>query len=118
MLKKKISVAVSEAVKKAAADNKLGQIKVSDEFNLTAETPKNYDFGDFAVNISQLSRFAKLPPAVIAETVKEYINFPDAEINTVAGFINFKLGTAHIAEVVREIISRNEHFVIEAMFFG
>lgn len=110
MLKKKILASVCAAIDKAISENKLGQMSKNDLYNLVTETPKNSVFGDFAVNVSQLAKSAKLAPAIIASTIKDYINFEDAEINTVAGFINFKLGTSHITNVVKEIINKNENY--------
>ena len=110
MLKKKILASVNEAIEKAVKDKKLGQMTENDRYSLVAETPKNLDFGDFAVNVSQLARCAKLAPPLIATTIKDYINLSDVEINNVAGFINFKLGKSYIADIVKEIILQGENF--------
>ena len=105
MLKQYIVDITAQAIKEAAKNNKLGQMTDNQEFTLNAETPKNEDFGDFAVNVSSLSRFAKIAPPVIAQTVAEYINIDDVQVNTVAGFINFKLGSSFLNTVIKDILN-------------
>ena len=73
MLKKRILDEVYRAINTAIAENKLRQMTVNDTYKLVTETPKNLEFGDFAVNVSQLARSAKLAPPLIAETIKTYI---------------------------------------------
>lgn len=110
MLKKRILGAVKNAIEKAIKAEKLGPMSINDKFNLVTETPKNLEFGDFAVNVSQLARCAKLAPPVIAETIKSFIEIDDVEIKTITGFINFKLGNSYIANVVKEIVTQNENY--------
>jgi len=110
MLKKLILEEVSKAINAAVSDKKLGAMTKEDCYKLVTETPKNLEFGDFAVNVSSLARNAKLAPPVIANTIKEYIKLDDVQINTVAGFINFKLGAPFLANVLFEILSRSENY--------
>ena len=110
MLKKIILDEVNKAIKNAIGEKYLGQMTHNDEFNLVVETPKNLEFGDFAVNVSQLARHAKLAPPMIANIVKDYIKLENVEINTVAGFINFKLESTHIASILREILKKRENY--------
>ncbi len=110
MLKKIILDEVNRAIYRAISENYLGQMTHNQEYNLVLETPKNLEFGDFAVNVSQLARHAKLAPPMIANIIKDYIEFDDAEINTVAGFINFKLGPSHLSTILRDVLVKKEKY--------
>ena len=110
MLKQYITDVTTQAIKNALAKGQLGQMSEQDEFVLNAETPKNEDFGDFAVNVSSLARFAKMPPNAIAQTISENIELDDCEINTVAGFINFKLGKSFLNTIVKDIIKQKSQY--------
>lgn len=110
MLKKLILEEVSKAINNAVLDKKLGSMTADDTYKLVTETPKNLEFGDFAVNVSSLARCAKLAPPVIAGVIKDYIKLDDVEINTVAGFINFKLGKSYLAEILKEILSHGKNY--------
>ena len=110
MLKQYITEITENAVKSAIKNGKLGQMTAEDKFTLNAETPKNEEFGDFAVNVSSFARFAKLPPAVIAQNVAAEIKENDLETNTVAGFINFRLGKSFLNASVAEILNNKKDF--------
>lgn len=110
MLKDYILELVDGAVQEAVKANKLGNMTADDKYTLSPETPKNEEFGDFAVNVSSFARFAKLPPAVIAQNIAEFIDCNDCEINTVAGFINFKLGKSFLETIVADILNEKEEF--------
>lgn len=110
MLKKRILDEVYRAINIAVSENKLGQMTEKETFKLVTETPKNLEFGDFAVNVSQLARCAKLAPPVIAQTIKDYIKMDNVSINTVAGFINFKLNAPHLASILRDVCTKKENY--------
>ena len=110
MLKQYIIDITTQAIKEAVKNGKLNQMKADDEFTLNAETPKNEDFGDFAVNVSSLSRFSKMAPPAIAQSVAEFIKVEDCEINTVAGFINFKLGKTFLNTIVKDIMNLKSEY--------
>lgn len=110
MLKQYIIDVTTKAVKDAAKQGKLGQMKETDEFSLNAEIPKNEEFGDIAVNVSSLSRFAKMAPPQIASVVSDNLKIEDCEITTVAGFINFKLGKSFLNAIVTEIMNEKSNF--------
>ena len=105
MLQQYITDVAYQAIKEAVKNNKLGELTAEQDFTLNTETPKNEEFGDFAINVSSLARYAKMSPAAIAQTVSEYINTDDIEINTVAGFINFKLGKSFLNTVIKDILN-------------
>ena len=62
---------VENAIEKAIKDNKLGEMKEYTRGTLNTERPKNIEFGDFAVNVSSLARYAKIAPPMIANSILE-----------------------------------------------
>ena len=74
---------------------------------LAIEKPKNPDFGDFAVNVSPLARYAKMPPPTIAEAIAKNI---DMETSVVAGFINFKINNDKLNQCIKKINIEGENF--------
>jgi len=110
MLKQYIVDVVETAIREAVSDNKLGQMTATDVFSVNVETPKNEEFGDFAVNVSALARCAKMAPPLIAQVVSEYINIDDCKISIVAGFINFKLGKSFLNTIIKDIINLRDDY--------
>lgn len=103
MLKEYFLNKVTEATIKLVKSGSLGQMNQDDEFCFRVEIPKNVQFGDFAVNVSSLARYAKLPPVKIAEAIAEQIEKDDFDVNIAAGFINFKLHSKLLNDVLVEI---------------
>ena len=100
---------VEKADNEALSNKKLGQAeKITASF--VCETPKNPEFGDFSVNVSSLARDAKMAPPMIAQAVAEFIKAEDFSVNTVSGFINFKLEEGFLKKVVEEIIREKENY--------
>lgn len=110
MFKDFFLIKTEDAINKAIKDNKLGAMTEYTAGNLSVEKPKNTDFGDFAINVSGLARFAKLAPPQIANTIVEYLDIKDCEITVIAGFINFKVGAEFLKELVAEIFKEKENF--------
>lgn len=106
MLKEYFLDKVIASVKDLAGKQQLGQLAVQDNFALIAEVPKNTQFGDFAVNVSSLAKFAKLPPVKIAELIAENISKENFDINVTAGFINFKINNIFLNNILSEILSK------------
>ena len=77
---------------------------------LKPERPKNAEFGDYAVNVSSLARFAKIAPPQIANAILECINKEDNEYTVVGGFINFKAGNKLLSDLVTEIFKNPKEF--------
>lgn len=100
---------VENAINKAISANKLGEMKVF-EGTLAVEKPKNPEFGDFAINVSSLARFARLAPAQIANVIVENLDIANCEITVVAGFINFKIGADFLKNLISEVFSEKENF--------
>lgn len=101
---------IETAIEKAIDDNKLGEMKEYTRGTLSTERPKNADFGDFAINVSSLARFAKMAPPMIANTILEYIDKDDNEYTVVAGFINFKTGKKLLVNSVKEIFEKDKNY--------
>lgn len=76
---------------------------------LRMETPKNPEFGDFAVNVSPLAKVAKMAPPLIAQKIVENLDF-EGETSIVGGFINFKLTSEQQDSIVKKILAEKENF--------
>lgn len=101
---------IETAIEKAIKDNKLGEMKEYTRGSLSTERPKNADFGDFAINVSSLARFARIAPPVIAKNILEYVEQEDNEYSVVAGFINFKTGKKLLSGAIEEIFKKDKNY--------
>jgi len=101
---------VENAVNIAVSKDKLGDMKSYENGTLSVEKPKNADFGDFAINVSGLARFARLSPPQIANEVVANLSIDDCEITVMGGFINFKVGSSFLKNLVAEIFTEKENF--------
>ena len=101
---------IEHAIDLAIKENKLGQMSEYTKGSLVVERPKNSDFGDFAVNVSSLARFAKIAPPQIANAILEFIEKEDNEYSVVGGFINFKAGKKLLSSLVEEVFKKNNEF--------
>ncbi len=110
MLKNYFIELTEKAINCAIDNNELGETKEL-AFELVCDCPKNKEFGDFAINVSALSRTAKMPPAKIAQTVAKYIEKGDFTLNCVAGFINFKPENSFLNNIVKEILSKDKNYL-------
>ena len=110
MLKNEIKDKVEQSIKQAIEKKELN---LGDEYeiNLSVETPKKTEFGDFAVNVSRLSKYAKKSPIDIANILKNNLEVKDCEINIVGGFINFKLGKSYLKNIINEIYEKKEEYI-------
>lgn len=109
MIKEFFENKVIEAVKKASLDGKLGGL--SDiELSFMCETPKNLEFGDYAINVASLSRYAKMAPPMIANILAGCIEKENFDINIINGFINFKLQEKFLFNILDEILEKKENF--------
>ena len=110
MIKDFFTETIKDAVNAAIEDNKLGSLLDINDINFICEVPKNYEFGDFSVNVSSLARNAKMAPPLIAKTVVEYIKPVDFSVNTQAGFINFKLEEKILKKIIVDIINKDKNY--------
>ena len=101
---------VENAIEKAIEANKLGSMSEYTKGSLSVERPKNADFGDYAVNVSSLARFARIAPPQIANAIVEFIDQEDNDYSVVAGFINFKTGKTILSNLVDEIFTNPKEF--------
>ena len=100
---------VHGAIDKAIKDKKLNNLEVNN-FTPICEIPKNTQFGDFAINVSSLARDAKMAPPLIAQNIASYIECNGFSVNTVAGFINFKLEEDMLCDITRDILDKKENY--------
>ena len=101
---------VENAIDKAIEAGKLGSMTEYKKGSLAVERPKNADFGDYAVNVSSLARFARIAPPQIANAIVEFVDQEDNQYSVVAGFINFKAGDRLLANLVGEIFENPREF--------
>ncbi len=101
---------IETAIKKAIKDNKFGEMKEYTRGSLSTERPKNADFGDFAINVSSLARFARIAPPLIAKNILEYVEKDNNEYSVVAGFINFKAGKTLLSNAIEEIFKKDTNY--------
>ena len=101
---------IETAIKKAIEDNKFGEMKEYTRGSLSTERPKNADFGDFAINVSSLARFARIAPPLIAKNILEYVEKDNNEYSVVAGFINFKAGKTLLSNAIEEIFKKDTNY--------
>ena len=78
---------------------------------VTFESPRNRDFGDYATNLAfKLSKTARKAPQAIATEIAEQVvrdaavRATLAEVKAVAGFVNVRMQPAFWQQTIREII--------------
>jgi arginyl-tRNA synthetase len=101
---------VENAINTAVKNNKLGEMKEYEIGTLSVEKPKNAEFGDFAINVSSLARTARLAPPQIANEIVANIDAKDFEITVMGGFINFKVGSSFLKNLIEEIFTENKNY--------
>ena len=101
---------IETALQKAVNNKKVGALEEYTIGTLIVERPKNPDFGDYAVNVSSLARYAKIAPPQIANAIVEYVNKNDNEYSVIGGFINFKAGKTLLTNPVEEVFKKNKNF--------
>lgn len=101
---------VENAIEKAIAAGKLGQMSEYTKGSLPVEKPKNPDFGDLAVNVSSLARNARIAPPMIANAIVDFIDKEDCEYSVIGGFINFKAGNSLLINLLEEIYQKGDEF--------
>ncbi len=89
----------------------LGKLNIEGaQFEAVCTIPKNTEFGDFAVNVSSLSRYAKMPPVQIANILKDCIKSDSFDVNVINGFVNFKLKENFLLKILNEILYKKENY--------
>lgn len=118
MIKERLKDLVERAFEQARFDQKMGELTECPE-PVVIEQPKLPEHGDFACGIAlKLARHARSSPIQIANILAEYINqTPEAMNGSITkvevanpGFINFRLGTTWLTDVIKEIHIRKEDF--------
>ena len=106
-LKQQLKEAIEAAIKKAELVDEVPEIKV--------EVPKDKKNGDFSTNAAMmLTKLARKNPRDIAEAIIENIDKEAASIKEVSiagpGFINFKMETAELANVIYTVLDKKENY--------
>lgn len=107
MFKDLILNKIESAVTKAIKADQLPEMEDYQKL-LRCEIPKNTEYGDFAVNVSPLAKFARKAPAQIAQVISDNIDFSDAEVTVISGFINFKLSNKILNSVIEEVFAKKD----------
>ncbi len=110
MIKDYFINSIENAIFEAIKEGQLGQMHEYSKGTLAVERPKNSEFGDFAVNVSSLARFAKIAPPQIANAILKYVEKQDNEYSVIGGFINFKAGNKLLSELVEEIFKKDKNY--------
>lgn len=110
MIKDYFVDSIEKAIQEAINADKLGEMKEYKSGTLAVERPKNPDFGDFAINVSSLARYARMAPPQIANTILEYVDKADNEYTVIGGFINFKTGKTLLKEAIKEIFVKDKNY--------
>ncbi|GKV57875.1 arginine--tRNA ligase 2 [Sporosarcina sp. NCCP-2222] len=109
----KIQQEIKSAFRKAViAAELVAETEIPD---ILLETPKNKENGDYATNIAmQLTKLAKKPPRVIAETILEHLDTTDTAIKSVEiagpGFMNIRLKTDFLGDVVKAVLAQGTDY--------
>lgn len=123
MLKQECLKTIENGLKQAIANGECGDLSQAPE--LRVETPKNRDFGDFAVNVSALCRHTKKSPLDTAKIIVKNIDgisltgedeaeLSNFKIKIIGGFINFKAKKDSLTNamnlVIQEILSQKTKY--------
>ena len=110
MLKDYFIEVTKKAILKAIENHDLGMCDKLD-VELICDPTKNKEFGDFAINVSSLARFCKIAPPLIAQNIAKYIETDNFSVNTVQGFINFKVEKEFLNKIVTEILEKKANYL-------
>lgn len=123
MLKQECLKIIENGLKQAIENGECGDLSQAPE--LRVETPKNRDFGDFAVNVSALCRHTKKSPLDTAKIIVKNIDgisltgedeaeLSNFKIKIIGGFINFKAKKDSLTNamnlVIQEILSQKTKY--------
>lgn len=111
-IEKNIMMGIKNALLKAKEQGQISFEKIPD---FILEVPREKSHGDFATNIAmQLTKQAKKNPRVIAQTIIENIDTQGTYIHKIEiagpGFINFKLDTTWLYDVLRDIEEKKNSY--------
>ncbi|CAD2080506.1 arginine--tRNA ligase [Jeotgalicoccus coquinae] len=106
-LKQQLKEAIEAAIKKADIVEEIPEVKV--------EVPKDKNNGDFSTNAAMmLTKLARKNPRDIAQAIIDNIDKEGASIKEVSiagpGFINFKMETAELANVIYTVLDKKENY--------
>ena len=110
MIRQVILEIVKDSAIRPIKEGKFTNLTQENLSQLKVEKTKNPEFGDYAVNVSPLARFAKMPPAKIAQIIMDGIKSDDFEVSLVGGYINFKIKNNLLNKCLATIIDKNKDF--------
>lgn len=106
-LKQQLKEAIETAIKMADIVEEIPEVKV--------EVPKDKNNGDFSTNAAMtLTKLARKNPRDIAQAIIDNIDKEAASIQEITiagpGFINFKMKTAELANVIYTVLDKKENY--------
>lgn len=108
---------VQQAIKAAIATaiEKASLVETGTELTIHLETPKDKANGDYATNIAmQLTKLAKKPPRVIAESILENLDTTTTNIEKIdiagPGFMNITVRKDFLTNVVKAVLEQGEQY--------
>lgn len=106
-LKQQLKEAIEAAIKKADIAEEIPEVKV--------EVPKDKNNGDFSTNAAMtLTKLARKNPRDIAQAIIDNIDKESVSIQEISiagpGFINFKMKTAELANVIYTVLDKKEDY--------
>ncbi|CEA02908.1 Arginine--tRNA ligase [Jeotgalicoccus saudimassiliensis] len=106
-LKQQLKEAIEAAIKKADIVEEIPEVKV--------EVPKDKNNGDFSTNAAMtLTKLARKNPRDIAQAIIDNIDKKAASVKEISiagpGFINFKMETAELANVIYTVLDKKENY--------
>ena len=112
IVRENVQGAVMDSLKESI---KKGEINITDIPEIMLEVPRQKEHGDLATNIAMLlSKQAKKPPRVIAETILKNIDIDNTYIKNIEiagpGFINFKLKDDWLYEGLKIIQRERDNY--------
>ncbi|MFZ5989960.1 MAG: arginine--tRNA ligase [Bacillota bacterium] len=111
-IKKQIDDVVKDSLLKASKSGELPQVEVGE---ITIETPREKEHGDFSTNIAmQITKIAKKAPRQVAEIIIKNMELGNTYIDKVEtagpGFINFYLNNTWLYDSLKVIHTKKEEY--------
>jgi len=122
MIKERLRDLIGRAFTEASAAGKMGPLNGECPEPIIIETPKLPEHGDLACGVAlKLARHARSSPVQIAQALAEFVGkTPEAQNGCIEkfevaapGFINFKLGTTWLTDVIHDIHVKKDEYGME-----
>lgn len=104
MIKNRLLQSLESALKQAGPE--LNGLVPDDSIlaGLRLERPRNPEHGDYAVNVSFLSRHTRMAPPSIAEILAAHLADPSLAVTVIGGYLNFKLTDTLLKQALADLV--------------